>query len=126
MRRLCEYINGILSNHKQYSLAVGGYRNHIHAFFELNPSTALSDVVRLVKANSSKWINENNFFSGRFEWQRGYGGFSYARSQRDNVIKYIMQQEKHHKKRTFREEYLEILDKFDIKFENEYLFEFYE
>ena len=124
--QLFKYINGILSNGNQFPLAIGGYRNHVHIFFELNPDTKLSDIVRDIKANSSRWINENNFFKSRFEWQRGYGGFSYSRSQRDGVIKYIMQQEKHHKKKTFREEYLEILEKFDIKFENEYLFEFYE
>jgi REP element-mobilizing transposase RayT len=107
-------------------LAVNGYKDHVHAFFELNPSLALSDVMRDIKTNSSKWINEHHFVQGHFSWQKGYGAFSYARSQRNNVIKYIMNQEKHHSKKTFREEYLELLEKFEIPFENNYVFEFFE
>lgn len=126
MNRLCEYMHGILRNTNNFPLAIGGYKNHIHLFFELNPRMSIADVARITKSNSSKWINENHFFNGRFEWQRGYGGFSYSRSQRNNVIKYIMNQEAHHKRKTFNEEYLEILQKFNIKFKNEYLFDFYE
>ena len=125
--RLFEYISGILINLNQYSLAVGGHKNHVHIFFELNPTTcSVSDIMEKVKANSSKWINENKFVLGHFEWQRGYGGFSYSRSQRDGVIRYIMSQEKHHKNLTFREEYMKMLADFEIKFEIQYLFEFYE
>lgn len=124
--RLYEYISGILTNLKQFSLAVNGYRDHVHIFFELNPDSKLSDIVRDVKSGSSKWINENKFFPGRFEWQRGYGGFSYSRSQRDRVIKYIMNQERHHKNKSFKKEYLAILKKADIKYKDEYLFEFYD
>ncbi len=100
--RIFKYIYGIISDSKQFPLAVGGYRDHVHVFFELHPDNKLSDVVRDIKANSSKWINDNKFFKGRFEWQRGYGGFSYSRSQRDSVINYIMQQEKHHKKKNIQ------------------------
>ena len=82
--------------------------------------------MRNVKTNSSKWINEKKFVVGKFSWQEGYGGFSYSRSQRDHVIKYIINQEKHHTKKTFREEYLELLRKFEIEFKDEYVFEFYE
>lgn len=124
--RLYEYISGILTNLKQFSIAVNGYRNYVHIFFELNPDSKLSDVVRDVKSGSSRWINENKFFPGRFEWQRGYGGFSYSRSQRDRVIKYIMNQERHHKNKSFKKEYLAILKKADIKYKDEYLFEFYD
>ena len=99
---------------------------YVHIFFELNPDSKLSDIVRDVKSGSSKWINENKFFPGRFEWQRGYGGFSYSRSQRDRVIKYIMNQERHHKNKSFKKEYLAILKKADIKYKDEYLFEFYD
>lgn len=126
IRRLFEYINEILVNLKQYPLAVGGYKNHVHAFFEQNPDTALSDIMEKVKANSSKWINQNKFVSGHFEWQRGYGGFSYSRSQRNDVIQYIMKQEEHHRVKTFREEYMAILKNFEIEFKDQYLFEFYE
>lgn len=126
IEQLFKYINGILINLKQFPLAVGGYKNHVHIFFELNPATSLAEVMEKVKANSSKWINETKFVLGHFEWQRGYGGFSYSRSQRTNVIQYIMSQKEHHAVMTFKQEYMEILNKFDIKFEDQYLFEFYE
>jgi len=94
--------------------------------FELNPDYKISDIIRIVKANSSKWINDNNFVKSKFNWQSGYGAFSYSRSQRDNVMNCIITQEEHHKKSTFREEYLELLKKFEVDFKNEYVFEFYE
>lgn len=121
-----KYISGILHNLNQYPLAVNGYKDHVHLFFELQPAKSLSDIVRIVKTNSSKWINENKFVPGKFSWQEGYGGFSYSRSQRNNVIQYIIKQEEHHKKRTFREEYLELLKLFEINFDEQYIFEFYE
>ena len=123
---LFKYIAGILNNQKQFSLAVNGYKDHIHIFFELNPANSVSEIMRIVKTNSSKWINENKFVKGKFAWQEGYGAFSYSRSQRSNVIDYIVNQEKHHKKSTFKDEYLELLNKFEIPFEGQYIFEFYE
>ncbi|HKK67464.1 MAG TPA: IS200/IS605 family transposase [Bacteroidales bacterium] len=124
--RLCEYLHGILKKHKHFPLAVNGYYDHVHVFFEMNPSQALSDIVRDLKSVSSKWINDNKFLPGNFRWQDGYGGFSYSRSQRDGVIKYIMSQEEHHRKITFREEYLKMLKSFDIAFKEQYLFAFFE
>lgn len=124
--RLFEYISGILREIGQFPLSVNGDRDHVHIFFELNPSTSVSDVMKKVKANSSKWINENHFVSGKFEWQRGYGSFTYSRSQRDDVIRYIMNQEKHHLRKSFKEEYLELLQKFEIEYDERYVFEFYE
>lgn len=121
-----KYISGILTNHNQFSLAVNGNKDHVHIFFEMHPTTSLSDIVRIVKSNSSKWINENKMIPGKFSWQEGYGGFSYSRSQRNNVIQYIMKQEEHHKKKTFKEEYLELLKAFEIDFNEQYNFEFYE
>jgi putative transposase len=126
IHRLCEYISGILTNLKQFPLAVGGYKNHVHVFFEQNPDITLSEIMEKVKANSSKWINQNKFVLGHFEWQRGYGGFSYSRSQRNGVIQYIMKQEEHHRAKTFREEYMAILKNFEIDFKDQYLFEFYD
>ena len=79
-----------------------------------------------MKSNSSKWINENKLVQGKFSWQRGFGAFSYSRSQRDTVIKYIMNQESHHKKVSFKDEYLKLLRRFDVKYDDQYLFEFYE
>ena len=125
-KQLFEYISGILKGINQFPLAVNGYKDHVHIFFEINPATSLSDVMEKVKANSSKWINENKFVPGKFEWQRGYGAFTYSRSQRNNVIQYITNQEKHHRRKSFREEYLEMLHKFEIEYDDRYIFEFYE
>jgi hypothetical protein len=119
-------MHGILVNLNQYPLAISGFKNHVHLFFEQNPTSALSDIIEKVKANSSKWINLNKKIVGHFEWQRGYGGFSYARSQRNKVIKYIINQEKHHQEITFRNEYLTILKNFEIEYDDRYLFEFYD
>lgn len=126
MEELCKYMHGIMVNLKQYPLAISGYKNHVHLFFEQNPTTCISDIAEKVKANSSKWINLNKKVLGHFEWQKGYGGFSYSRSQRNDVIQYIMNQEVHHQNKTFKEEYLAILNKFEIDFDDLYLFEFYD
>ena len=124
--KLFEYITGILRNNKQFPLAINGYKDHVHIFFELNPDSSLSHVLEVVKSNSSKWINFNRLVMGRFEWQRGYSGFTYSRSQRNNVIQYIMNQENHHKSQTFKEEYLEILRKVEMEYDERYIFEFYD
>ena len=124
--RLHEYISGIINNTNNFSLAVNGYKDHVHVFFELNPALALSEVIRDIKANSSGWINKNRFVLGHFNWQEGYGAFSYSKSQRDEVINYIMTQEEHHRHRSFKEEYLNLLKKFEIPFKDHYVFEFYE
>jgi len=126
MDQIYKYMHGILVNLKQYPLAIGGHKNHVHLFFEYHPDTMVSNVVAITKANTSKWINDNKMIKGHFEWQKGYGGFSYSRSQRNKVIQYIMKQKEHHKRKTFREEYMDLLNKFEIPFDDRYLFEFYE
>ena len=123
---LHKYISGIVNELGAKSLAVGGWNDHIHIFFGLQPSLSISDFMKVVKTNSSKWVNENEFVKGKFQWQEGYGAFSYAKSQRDVVIKYIMNQEEHHQRKTFREEYIEMLKNFDVEYDEKYLFEFYE
>lgn len=123
---LFSYMSGVLKNDNAFPLAVGGWLDHVHVFFELPTDAKISDLMRMLKAVSSKWINENNFIRGKFHWQEGYGAFSYSKSQRNDVIKYIINQEEHHKNKTFREEYLDLLKKFEIKFEDKYLFEFYD
>lgn len=120
---LFKYISGILKESNQFPLAVNGYLDHVHAFFELNPKTSVSEISRIVKANSSKWINENKFIRSKFNWQKGYGAFSYSRSQRNDVIKYIVNQEEHHRKRTFKDEYLKFLNAFGVEYNERYLFE---
>lgn len=126
--QLFPYISGILKNHKIYPLAVNGWLDHVHIFFEMKPDIGISSTIELVKSNSSKWINKNKLVKGKFEWQRGYGAFSYSKSQRDTVIKYIMRQEEHHSQpaNTFKAEYIKILQDFEIDYKNEYLFDFYD
>ncbi len=121
-----KYISGIIRNNKSKLLAIYCNPDHVHILIGLHPSIAISDITRDIKASSSKWINENNWINGLFRWQKGFGAFSYSKSQIDSVIKYILNQPEHHKKTTFKDEYLTLLQKFDIKFDNQYLFKWYE
>lgn len=121
---LHKYIAGIIAAKEQKPIIINGMPDHIHAFIGLKPSMRISDLVRDVKNNSSKFINEKGFVRGKFNWQEGYGVFSYSHSHIEQVYKYIMNQEEHHRKRTFKEEYLELLKKFEIDFKEEYVFEF--
>lgn len=123
--RLFEYISGILKGLDLFPLAINGFSDHVHVFFELPTNITIAKVLQEIKSSSSKWINEQQFFSGKFQWQKGFGAFSNSRSQRNRVIQYIMNQEDHHSKTTFREEYLSFLKKYEIEFNNNYLFEFY-
>ena len=120
------YISGIITNNAAKSLAVGGWKDHVHILFGMPVTTSISDFMSTVKANSSKWINEQGFIKSKFEWQSGYGAFSYSKSQRDIVIKYIMNQEEHHKTKTFKEEYLKMLSDFEVEYDDQYLFDFYD
>jgi REP element-mobilizing transposase RayT len=123
--RLYEYMAGLLKNKGHYPLMINGHKDHVHLFFELNPNESLSDLMRDLKSSTSKWINDNMFLPGLFQWQNGYGGFSHSKSQRKTVIEYIENQKEHHKKETFRDEYLKILKEFEIDFRDEYLFQFW-
>jgi putative transposase len=123
---LHQYITGIIKNQNQKLLSINSVADHLHLLIGQTPNCCLSDLVREIKSESSRHINENKLSKCRFYWQEGFGAFSYSRSQRDTVIQYIVNQEKHHKKKTFREEYLDFLNKFEIEFKNEYLFEFFE
>jgi REP element-mobilizing transposase RayT len=121
---LHKYISGIIAAKEQKPIIINGMPDHIHAFIGLKPSMRISDLVRDIKNNSSKFINEKGFVKGKFNWQEGYGVFSYSHSHIEQVYNYIMNQEEHHRKRTFKEEYLELLKKFEIDFKEEYVFEF--
>jgi putative transposase len=123
---LHKYICGIVNGKNQKVYAIGGVADHIHLLVSINPSMAISDLVRDVKANSSKWINEKRFLNTKFQWQEGFGAFSYAQSQLNNVIAYINNQEQHHQKKTFKDEYLELLQNFEIDYNEKYLFEWIE
>lgn len=124
---LQRYISGIIENSNQKLLAVYANPDHVHILVGFNSlNLKISDFVRDIKANSSRFINEQKWMGGKFNWQEGYGAFSYSKSQIDKVVNYIINQEEHHKKRSFKEEYLELLNKFEIQYEEKYVFEFYE
>ena len=123
---LHKYISGIVQNRDQKMLSIFAMPDHTHLFVSLKPNIAVSDLVRDIKAGSSKFINDSNWINGKFKWQEGFGAFSYSRSHIDNVVKYILNQEEHHKKQTFKEEYLDLLKKFDIEYDERYLFEWIE
>jgi REP-associated tyrosine transposase len=121
--RLYKYITGIIQNKRHKLIAINGVSNHIHFLVGLNPVEALSVLVKEVKRCSTNFINEQKWIRGRFSWQEGYGAFSYSRSQLNNVIHYIANQELHHKKKTFREEYVEMLKKFEVVYNEKFIFE---
>ena len=120
---LFKYISGIVTGKGQKAIIVNGYKDHVHVFVGLKPSMKISDLIRDIKNNSSNFINSNNWIKGKFSWQEGYGVFTYSQSHIDNVYNYILNQESHHAKKTFREEYIDFLKKFDIKYEEKYLFD---
>lgn len=124
---LQRYISGIIENSNQKLLAIYANPDHVHILVGFNSlNLKISDFVRDIKANSSRFINEQKWLGGKFNWQEGYGAFSYSKSQIDKVVNYILNQEEHHKKRSFKEEYLELLNKFEIQYEEKYVFEFYD
>ncbi len=119
---LYKYITGIVQNHQHKMLQINGMPDHIHLFMGMRPSQSLSDLMKWIKGESSEWINRRSFTNGRFSWQAGYGAFSYAKSQVPRVIRYIQNQEEHHRKKSFLEEYVEILQVFEIEFDERYIF----
>ncbi len=121
-----KYISGIIKGKNQKPIIVNGVSNHVHLFVGLKPSISVSDLIRDVKNNSSNFINEQKFVRGKFSWQEGFGSFSYSHSQIDQVYQYILTQEEHHQKRTFKEEYLAFLKKFEVDYDEKYLFEWYD
>lgn len=119
---LYKYITGIVQKRKHKMLAINGMDDHIHMFIGLKPDMALSDLVRDVKAASSGFVNEKKWLRGKFNWQEGYGAFSYCHSHVDAVCKYVQNQETHHKRTTFKAEYLELLKEFFVEHDERYLF----
>lgn len=120
------YICGIANGKEQKIYAIGGVADHIHLLVSIKPTISISDLVRDIKANSSKWINEKRYVIGKFQWQEGFGAFSYAQSQLNTIIAYINRQEQHHKQQTFKAEYVELLQKFNVAYDEKYLFEWVE
>lgn len=123
--KLQKYITGIVQSqkYKHKLLAIYCMPDHAHIFIGLNPDQSISDCVRIIKCNSSKWINQQHLTPYKFRWQTGYGAFSYSRSHIDRVVKYIRNQPHHHRKKTFKKEYLQFLEKFKVPYNEQYLFD---
>jgi putative transposase len=120
--RLQKYITGIVQNNGHKLLAINTMPDHLHLFIGLNPKQSISELMRLVKGDSSEFINKEGFTKRKFYWQEGYGAFSNSRSQIDGVVKYIVNQKEHHSKKTFKEEYLEILKDYAVEYDEKYIF----
>lgn len=123
---LHKYIAGIIKGKGQKPIIVNGMPDHIHAFIGLKPAMAISDIVRDIKNNSTNFINDHRFVKGKFSWQESFGAFSYSHSHIEKVYEYILNQEKHHQKKTFKQEYIEFLKKFEVEYDEKYLFEWYD
>ena len=120
------YITGIIQNHRHKLLAIGSMPDHIHILIGYNVNHLIPDLVEEIKTSTNTWIREKKLSKYKFDWQNGYGAFTHSRSQIDTVAKYIITQEEHHKKKTFKNEYLEILKKNDIEYNTDYLFNFFD
>ena len=121
-----KYITGIVQNKGHKLIAINNMPDHVHIFIGYSPTETLSGLIRDIKSNSSNFINEQKWFLGNFSWQKGYGAFSYSHSHVDAVCKYIATQQDHHKKKTFKIEYIELLQKFDVDYKPQYLFDWIE
>jgi putative transposase len=119
---LQKYITGIISGQNQKLIAINNMPDHLHLLIGLKSDLSLSELIRDVKANSSRFINERRWCRGKFSWQEGFGAFSYSRSQLGDVIRYIEDQQKHHTTKTFRQEYVELLEKFEVEYDPKYIF----
>ena len=124
--RIYKYISGIIANLNQKLYIINGMPDHVHILVSMKPTLALSDLVKEIKEHSTKFINKEKLIAGKFQWQEGFGGFSVSHSQLGVVINYIKNQEEHHKKRTFKEEYLEMLQRYCVDYKDAYLFEWIE
>ena len=123
---LFKYIAGIIKNRGQKLIAIGGVADHIHILIAISPDIALSNLVRDIKAASGKWINRRRLVRGKFYWQEGFGAFSYSKSQLDDVAKYVLNQEIRHREQSFKHEYIGMLSKFDVDYDERFVFDFFE
>lgn len=119
---LYRYISGIIKNNGHKPLITNGMPDHIHIFLGLRPDQSISNLAQKIKSNSSRWINANKMINKKFNWQQGYGAFSYSKSNVHTVIRYIKNQEEHHQKRSFREEYVALLKEFEVGYDEQYVF----
>ena len=116
---------GIVTVHKCKTYAIYCNPDHTHIFVGMHPTISVSKLIEQIKSGSSNWLNDKKHVIGKFSWQDGFGAFTYSKSHIDNVVKYILNQPEHHKKKSFREEYLQFLDKFEVDYDPKYLFEWY-
>ena len=116
-------MGGIAREHQATLLRSGGMEDHVHLLIKIHPSYAIADTIKLMKGNSSRWINEQSKLTCRFAWQKGYGAFSVSQSMADTVKGYIERQEQHHARQTFEQEYLDMLRKHEIDFDSRYVFD---
>jgi putative transposase len=123
---LHKYITGLVEHRKSKMLAIHCMPDHIHLLVGFNPESSIADFIKEIKVESNQFIHAKKWVTGKFAWQKGYGVFSYSQSQKDAVIKYVLNQELHHRKKTFKSEYLELLERFEVSFEQRFLFEFLE
>jgi len=123
--RVFEYMSGILREMKHKSIIINGVSDHVQVFVGLNPVKSISDTVHDLKRSSSLFINNEKLCMGKFSWQEGYGAFTYSRSHIDNVYRYIQNQEEHHNRKNFREEYVEFLEKYEVEYDERFLFDFF-
>lgn len=123
---LHKYMTGLVQNRKAKMIAVHCMPDHTHLFVGFKPSVLISDFIKEIKVESNEFINQKGWVKGTFKWQQGYGVFSYSHSHIDRVAKYVLNQEQHHKKKTFRDEYIDLLQKFEIPYDEKYLFRFFE
>ncbi|MEI6749397.1 MAG: IS200/IS605 family transposase [Bacteroidales bacterium] len=124
-KRVFEYMSGIVTEMNHKSIIINGVSDHVHVIIGLNPSKSISDTIHDIKRSTTLFINKEKLSIGKFSWQEGYGGFTYSRSQLDDVYKYILNQEKHHEKITFKQEYIKFLEKFEIDYDEKFLFDFW-
>ncbi|MBK8390022.1 MAG: IS200/IS605 family transposase [Saprospiraceae bacterium] len=119
---LYKYMTAIIQNNNHKVLVINGVEDHVHILFGMRPTQALSELMQMIKGDSSKWINQNKLTTFKFSWQEGFGAFSYSKSHVGNVVNYINNQEQHHKKKSFHEEYMEMLKKYEVDFDPNYIF----
>ncbi|MGH9830656.1 MAG: IS200/IS605 family transposase [Blastocatellia bacterium] len=121
--RLWPYMGGIARENRVKAIEIGGVEDHVNMLLSLPATITLAKAVQLTKGGSSKWVNENMLVKGRFEWQEGYGAFSIGKSQIDDTVAYIRNQAEHHRKRTFKEEYVAFLKAHDLEYDERYIWD---
>jgi REP element-mobilizing transposase RayT len=125
-KEVFSFMSGLINSMGHKSYAINGMPDHVHIFMSFTPKHSPAETIKEIKRASTNFINEKKWFPGKFQWQNGYGCFSYSKSHIDNVVKYILNQQNHHRKVKFKDEYLEFLRKFEVDFDEQFLFEFFD